>query len=199
MTDDELNKLIEESLAFDASEDPVSTYPHRLEMAAGLENILYRCADCGELYTTKGVGNELVCTACGAKHRLNRQYLFDDDMHSIGAYYDRIKALEKQAFPAFRLETDVNTVIFRDTGRYRTKEKGHCVLSEEGFSYRSDSTAFTIGFDALPALPFSVNAEFETYYQGDQYYFYPVENRRQVVRWALIVDMMKELRDEEKQ
>ena len=199
MTDDELNNLIEESLAFDASEDPVSTYPHRLEMAAGLENILYRCADCGALYTTKGVGNELVCTACGAKHRLNRQYLFDDDMHSIGAYYDRIKALEKQAFPAFRLETDVNTVIFRDTGRYRTKEKGHCVLSEEGFSYRSDSTAFTIGFDALPALPFSVNAEFETYYQGDQYYFYPVENRRQVVRWALIVDMMKELRDEEKQ
>ena len=72
------------------------------------------------------------------------------------------------------------------------------MLSAEGFSYRSDSVTFTIGFDALPALPFSVDAEFETYYNGDQYYFYPRENRRQVVRWALIVDIVKEMRDEEK-
>lgn len=196
MTDYALNRLIDESLAFDASEDTVSTY-RRKEMAKGLENILYRCADCGALYATSGVGNELVCSACGKVHRLNERYRFEDEPFSIGEYYARIKELEKAELSGLYLEADVKTVIFRDQGRYKTKEKGRCTLSTEGFSYRSDSVSFTIGFDALPALPFSVDSEFETYYNGDQYYFYPIENRRQVVRWALIVDLIKELRDGE--
>ena len=196
MTDDELNRLIDESLAYDESADPVGTYPQK-NKAKGLENVLYRCVDCGALYTTQSAGNELVCSACGKKHTLNERYLFDDEPFSIGAYYEKIKDMEKAELADLRLETDVDTVIFRDTGRYRTGEKGHCTLTNEGFSYRSDNVSFTLGFDALPALPFSVDAEFETYYNGDQYYFYPTENRRQVVRWALIVDLLKEMRDGE--
>ncbi len=196
MTDDALNRLIDESLAYDESADPVNTYKQK-NKAKGLETILYRCVDCGALYTTQGVGNELVCSACGKTHRLNERYLFDDEPFSIGAYYAKIKDLERAELDDLRLEADVDTVIFRDTGRYKTKEKGHCTLTKDGFSYRSDSVGFTLGFDALPALPFSVDAEFETYCNGDQYYFYPTENRRQVVRWALIVDLIKEMRDGE--
>ncbi len=199
MTDDELNRLIDETLAYDESKEPVNTYRFHPEKAKGLENVLYRCIDCGALYTLKGVGNELVCSACGKKHKLNEQYLFNEEPYSIGAYYDRIKELERNELSGFRLEADVKTVIFRDVGRYKSREKGHCVLSEAGLSYRSDREEFTIGYDALPALPFSCGKEFETYREGDLYYFYPVENRRQVVRWALIVDLMKELHDEEKQ
>lgn len=196
MTDDALNRLIDDALAYDASEETVGAFRQK-DMAKGLENVLYRCVDCGALYTTKGAGNALVCSACGREHRLNERYLFDGEPSSIGAYYARIKDLEKAELSELRLEADVDTVIYRDTGRYRTGERGHCTLTGEGFSYRSDSVCFTVGFDALPALPFSVNAEFETYYNGDLYYFYPTENRRQVVRWALIVDLIKELRDEE--
>jgi uncharacterized membrane protein YdjX (TVP38/TMEM64 family) len=196
MTDDELNRLIDEALAYDASADPVGVYKQK-DKAKGLENILYRCADCGALYTTKGVGNELICSACGKTHRLNERYLFDGEPSSIGAYYARIKDLEEAELSDLRLEADVDTVIYHDTGKYRTKEKGHCTLDRNGFTYRSARESFTIGFDALPALPFSVNTEFETYVNGDLYYFYPTENRRQVVRWALIVDLIKELRDEE--
>ncbi len=194
MTDDELNRLIEKTLSYDESVDPVNTY-RRKNMAKGLENVLYRCVDCGALYTTKGVGNELVCSACGKTHRLNERYLFEDEPFSIGAYYERIKETEKDGLSDLYLESDVKTVIFRDKGKYKTKETGRCSLNAEGFSYRSDRESFTIGFDELPALPFSCNKEFETYHNGDQYYFYPIENRRQVVRWALIVDLIKELRD----
>lgn len=196
MTDDELNRLIDEALSYDASTDPVGVYKQK-DKAKGLENILYRCADCGALYTTKGVGNELVCSACGKAHRLNERYLFDGEPSSIGAYYARIKEWEKAELSDLHLEADVDTAIYHDTGRYRTKEKGHCTLDRNGFTYRSARESFTIGFEALPALPFSVNAEFETYRNGDLYYFYPTENCRQVVRWALIVDLIKELRDEE--
>ena len=196
MTDDALNRLINEALAYDASEETVGAFRQKAK-AKGLENILYRCADCGALYSTKGVGSALVCSACGGEHRLNERYLFDGEPGSIGAYYAKIKDLEKAELSELHLETDVRTVIFHDSGKYKTKEQGRCTLTGEGFSYRSDSVSFTIGFDALPALPFSVNTEFETYYNGDLYYFYPTENRRQVVRWALIVDLIKELRDEE--
>ncbi len=196
MSDDALNRLIDEALAYDASEETVGAFRQK-DKAKGLENILYRCADCGALYSTKGVGSVLVCSACGGEHRLNERYLFDDEPGSIGAYYAKIKDLEKAELSELHLETDVKTVIFHDSGKYKTKEQGRCTLTGEGFSYRSDSVSFTIGFDALPALPFSVNTEFETYYNGDLYYFYPTENRRQVVRWALIVDLIKELRDEE--
>lgn len=198
MSDDELNALIDASLAFDESENPVNAY-RRKDMAKGLENVLYRCIDCGALYTVHGVGNEFVCAACGKRHAFDAHYRFTDEPYTIGEYYRRIKALEKQELSGLRLEADVNTTIFRDKGRYKTREKGHCTLDETGFSYRSESVSFTVGFDALPALPFSVDAEFETYYQGDQYYFYPTENRRQVVRWALIVDLYKELRDEKEE
>ena len=196
MSDDALNRLIDEALAYDASEETVGAFRQK-DKAKGLGNILYRCADCGALYSTKGVGSALVCSACGGEHRLNERYLFDGEPGSIGAYYAKIKDLEKAELSELHLETDVRTVIFHDSGKYKTKEQGRCTLTGEGFSYRSDSVSFTIGFDALPALPFSVNTEFETYYNGDLYYFYPTENRRQVVRWALIVDLIKELRNEE--
>mgnify|MGYP002625439102 CR=1 FL=1 len=183
-------------LRADESGEPINTYKQK-NKAKGLETILYRCIDCGALYTTEGVKNELKCTACGRAHRLNERYLFEDEPFSIGAYYAKIKEIEKAELDDLHLETDVDTVIFRDKGRYKTKEKGHCTLTKDGFSYRSDSTEYTVGFDALPALPFSVNAEFETYINGDQYYFYPTENRRQVVRWALTVDLIREMRDGE--
>lgn len=198
MSDAELNRLIDETLAFDASETPTTVY-HKKDMAKGLETVLYRCIDCGALYTTRGEGNALVCTACGKTNRLNERYLFDEVPFSIGAYYEAIKDMERAELDSVRLEADVDTVIFRDTGRYRTKEKGHCTLTKDGFSYRSDSTDCTIGLDALPALPFSCDAEFETYINGDLHYFYPRENRRQVVRWALIADLLWELGHEEKQ
>ena len=196
MSEDALNALIESTLAYDESAAPENTYQQK-NRAKGLENILYRCADCGALYATQSNDNTLCCSACGAKHLLDERYRFTDAPFTIDAYYDRIKALEREELAGFCLETPVKTVIFHEKGRYKTRDRGVCTLSEAGFSYRSAHESFTIGFDALPALPFSCNEEFEVYHNDDLYYFYPETNRRQVARWALIVDLWKELRDGE--
>ena len=198
MTDAELDALIDAALRYDESENPIGTFRQK-DMAKGLENVLYRCADCGALYGTEGVGNTLVCSACGKTRRLNERYLFEDAPFSIGAYYGRIRELERDELSSLHLETDVKTVIFRDTGRYATREKGRCTLTPDGFSYCSARESFTVGFDKLPALPFSCGKEFETYHNGDLYYFYPTENRRQAARWALLVDLIRETRDEKGQ
>jgi hypothetical protein len=46
----------------------------------------------------------------------------------------------------------------------------------------------------LEALAFSCDEEFELYYEKEQYYFYPKENRRQVTRWGLIADLYRKER-----
>ncbi len=198
MTPAELDDLIAATLRYDDAVDPINTY-RQTDLAEGLENLLYRCADCGALYATKGVKNELVCSACGAAHRLNGNYRFDGEPETIGAYYDRIKEWERKELDHLKLEAPVDAVYFSDTGRFRTKDSGVCTLTKDGFTYRSDGDqSFSVGFDVLEALPFSCAAEFETYRQNTLFYFYPKENPRQAARWALLADLLKEKYDAEK-
>lgn len=197
MSDDELNSLIEESLYHDASKDIIVNKYLQKDKAEGLEQVLYRCAFCGELYTTKGVGNDFICSSCGKKLTLDETYHFTEEPYTIGDYYDMIEDLERKDLDTICLKEDVDTVIFSEKGRYRTKEKGTCTLSKEGFSYSSGDNSFSVGFDKLSALPFSCGKEFETYNGDRLYYFYTVRNKVQVVRWALLADLFKEKADEQ--
>ena len=47
----------------------------------------------------------------------------------------------------------------------------------------------------LQALAFSCGEEFELYRGDDLYYFYPEENRDQTVRWAMIVDLYRRVKN----
>ena len=193
----QLEQAIVEAISCDASEQPTNRYKTK-NKAKGLENILYRCADCGELYTTAADGSDLVCSACGARHHLDESYLFADSAKSIPAYYDRIKELERAELDSFELRTQVDTKIFSEDKRRPRKEHGECTLTNDGFSYTSDKVSFTIPISKLPALAFSCGEEFELYYQKELYYFYPVKERRQTARWALITDLMYEVRNEKR-
>ncbi len=193
MEADELDRIIASTLFTDASETPCGSFPQR-NKAVGLENILYRCADCGSLYTTIGKGNDLICTKCGSKHTLNEKYHFTGQIKTIGEYYDRIRQLEQPTLDSFELKTKVRTKIFQSgTGKHRT-ESGECILNPQSFSYKSDSTDFKLLVKNMDALAFSCAKEFETYNGNDLMYFYPEENRQQVARWALLVDMMAQRR-----
>ena len=203
MEAEELDRIIDEGISYDESLAPVNTYPQK-DKAVGLEKLLYRCIDCGALYTTKGEGNELVCSACGKARHLGDDYRFTDEPFTIDAYYERIKALERAEYEAngLRLEADVRTVIFSEKGRYRTKDRGHCTLTPEGLEYRSERESFSIDISMLPALPFSCGTEFEAYHDDKLYYFYPDgedENPTQTVRWALFVDLLEEMKHETKE
>ncbi len=195
MSDDEFKELMDSMIYHDASLNVVNKYPQK-DKAEGLEQVLYRCAFCGSLYTTKGVKNDFICSACGKKLHFNEDYHFTEEPHTIGEYYDRIIELEKKELDSLDFRAEVDTVIFSEEGRYRTKEQGVCTLNKDGFSYSSAAHSFSVGYDLLPALPFSCGKEFETYHDEKLFYFYPKENRIQVARWALIVDLIKELSDE---
>lgn len=193
MSAEELEKIIENTLFNDASENPNRLFPQK-DKAKGLENILYRCIDCGSLYTTKGIGNDLVCTSCGSKHSIDENYHFTTEPSTISGYYDKIKALEAADLDNLDLHAKVRTKVFAENGKVIRKERGECTLNLLGLSYKSDTTEFLVRMENMPALAFSCGTEFEVYHNGDLYYFYPVENPQQTARWALLVDMFAERR-----
>ena len=193
MTDEELNALIAETLYNDASENTLCSYPQK-NKAEGLENLLYRCVDCGALYSMRAEGNSLVCTACGSVHKLNERYRFEEAPYTIPAWYERIRDAEKPELDTLSLSAAVRTVIHGRDGGPKREEKGECTLDSKVFSYRSEKTSFDIPTEKLPALAFSCGKEFELYHDGELYYFYPLEQPRQVARWALAVDLLAERR-----
>ena len=194
MTNSEVEKAVSETLYTDANRTLIDTYPQP-DKAVGLEGLLYRCSDCGALYTTKGHGNTLVCSACGARHTLNEKYLFEDSGKSIADFYDAIKAQESPELDSFELYTKVKTKIFGEFGGPIRWENGECYLNAREFRYHSPKEDFTIPVEEMPALAYSCNEEFELYHNNELHYFYPEENRQQVSRWALLVDMLAERRN----
>lgn len=194
LEDEELEIIIKDTLYNDAwqSNNTLFLQPDK---ARGLENLLYRCPDCNGLYTTRSFGNTITCTSCKASHTLDNRYRFKDAPWTVSEWYDRIKDAERKELDCTTLSAKVNTRIFSEDGGLR-KEKGECVLNKDGFSYKSDSMEFSLGLDMLPALAFSCAKEFELYYGKDLCYFYPEENPQQVARWALIVDILNERKDE---
>ena len=197
MPEEELNAEISELLYNDASEHVICRYPQR-NKAAGLEGILYRCADCGALYSAKGRGNRLVCEKCGSIHTLDEHYRFTEPPCTIGAWYDLIREAEEKELDTLSLHAAVRTLIHGKDGGKNRKEKGECFLTPDAFTYRSQNIEFSIPTEKLPALAFSCGEEFELYHEGELYYFYPVEQPQQVARWALAVDLMSERRRGEK-
>ena len=191
MTDGELQALIASALAFDESEAQQTLYPQK-DKAVGLENVLYRCADCGALYATEGVGNDLICRACGSVRTLDDRYRFTSGPAPIGDYYERIKAMERAELSALHLEVPVRAVMYREKRPRKVRSEGVCTLTAEAFSFRSAAEDLSVPLSLLPALPFSCDEEFETYFHDNLYYFYPKENRRQAARWALLVDLLNE-------
>ncbi len=190
-TADELNDLIETSLYNDASQNEEQTYPQP-GRAKGLENLLYRCADCGAFYTTVGRNNSLFCSACGAEYHLNRHYRFDRAPDTISNYYKMQEKAEEKVLDSICLEAPVKTKVFGPNGKRLYRETGECRLTPEGFFYRSKRESFMIPMERLAALPYSCGEEFEVYQKDNLYYFYPLENKQQVVRWALLVDLFND-------
>ena len=197
MTDEELNRKIAQTLYGDASKDLLCEYPQK-DKARGLGNLLYRCCDCGALYTTVDSGNELACTACGGCHTLNHQYNFTDAPYSIPGWYDRIKDMEQAELDSFRLEAAVRTRIYAASGKKDREEKGLCTLTPDVFTYRSERISFSVPTENLPGLAFSCGLEFELYHEGELYFFYPERQPQQAARWALAVDLLSERRREQK-
>ena len=193
LTEAELDELIRAELYNDASAGGQTVWPQK-DKAVGLDTLLYRCADCGALYRTLGVGSELRCLCYGRVHRLDERYRFTDAPYTIPGWYDAIRRMEAEELDALSLRAAVKTKIFGADGGPVRWETGECSLDTEAFRYVSETHSFEIPAEKLPALAFSCGEEFELYHDNELHYFYPLEEPKQVARWALAVDLLAERR-----
>lgn len=199
MTVEEINKVIEENLAYNDFEfaDVAQINYKSKNKAKGLENILYYCPKCHKEYTLTSEGNIIKCSHCGFSLEIQDNYSFNDNEYNIKNIHDWYSIIEKYENKNIEngIELSCEVKVKRFNFRNNTKEEGYgkCHLDNDKFSFLgniNNDIHFEIPIKQLKALAFSVNEEFECYYNDELYYFYPNNNSKQCVKWALLVDEM---------
>ncbi len=194
MSRTELADIIRENLSYNEFSRTISEFraPNKAE---GLHRILYLCPHCRTLYSNRSHGNTLTCTHCGKKYTIGRDYRFDDEeIPTIYDYYARIREIEKEKLEEVQLDIPVDVKIFKDQVKTVRKEKGVFHLDHEKVYFKSEISDlyFEYSISGLEGIAYSVNEEFELYYEGELYYFYPPKDQRIVcTRVALLFELLK--------
>ena len=205
MSVNEINDLINESIKyndFDFALENNLQYVSKTK-AEGLENVLYYCPKCHKEFSFKTKGNNITCSHCGFELHINNNYQFDDNefnIKNIHEFYELIKEYEKEQLKNdnYTLSCDVKIKKFNfKNKKFNEKGIGKCTLNKNEFTYSGNLKVsnFTINLNTLKALAFSCGEEFECYYNDELYYFYPITNKQQCAKWAMIVDIINEGND----
>lgn len=202
MSVDEINNIINECITYNdftyAKENNI-VYKAK-NKAQGLENVLYHCPHCHNEYTIKTENNKVYCSHCGFNVEIDEHYSFTNNelnINNIHDWYQKMIENEKESInnKKVNLSCEVTVKRFNFTNKkLNSTGTGICTLTNEGFSFsgKVNDTDITFKHDIknLRGLAFSAGEEFECYYNDELYYFYPVTNRQQCTKWALIVDEM---------
>ena len=200
MDADALTEIIRENLSYNEFHGERQIYKSKRK-AEGLSGILYLCPHCGGIYTNVSYRNTLKCTACGKEYHIADDYRFEeDDIKDICEYYGRIKEIEKKNLSEIRFDIPVDVEIYRHNEKTVDREKGVFHFDNEKVFFRSEITDlfFEYSTDILEGIAYSVNKEFEMYYQNDLYYFYPSKDDRAIcTRVALLYELLKGAKNHE--
>lgn len=204
---EEINKIINDNISYNDFEYARKTnqvYKSNEKML-GAETILYHCPKCHQEYVLESHGNKLSCRKCGFEVEAMDNYSFKDNelkIKDFSDYYARIVKYEESQISenGVYLETLVKVKKFNfKTNTYDIPGNGKCVLTSDSFSFEGvvdgKECEFSTPIKEFRALAFSANEEFECYFDEELYYFYPVENRLQCAKWALIVDILNKEED----
>ena len=195
MSVEEVHDVIQESLSFNEF-DNLNIKMKSGNKAKGLENILYRCKDCGELYSTYSKGNYFGCSKCGKKYEIlpNYQFKENNDSPNIHDYYQDMKKIEMLEIDKINLDVPVDVKIYTDNKKKFRTEKGMFHFDKDKVYFKSSISDlyFEYSTSQLEGIAYSVNEEFEMYYNDELYYFYPdISNRKVCTRIALLFEANK--------
>ena len=201
MSLNELEDAIKKSLShneFDYSSENEYKSKHKAE---NLETVLYKCPKCGRDYHMHSDGNQLNCE-CGMHLEIDNHYHFmknEYNFRDIHDYYEWIKSEEsKVVFESDNeiISQEVEVARFNFANKTKVTGYGKCTITKEGFSFdgivNDEYLTFTNSLSSLQALAFSVNEEYECYYNNELYYFYPKDNKLSCTKIALIYDILSE-------
>lgn len=202
MTADEIDNYINENIKvnnFEYAREKNYTYRSR-NKAKGLENILHLCPNCKKEFTIETHQNVVECAHCDMQLTIKDNYSFEENalrITDIHHFYQLNKEYQKEQLnDDFYLETEVKVKKLDLVSKKNDKSgNGKCILTKESFEFigtiNEEAVEFKIPIRVLKALAFSCGEEFECYYNDFLYYFYPY-NKKECVKWAMIVDILNE-------
>ncbi|MFA5561991.1 MAG: lysophospholipid acyltransferase family protein [Eubacteriales bacterium] len=166
------------------------------DMTLGLDGILYRCPRCQAEFTLSTRDGHITCP-CGLDATLNEYYRLE------GAPFERINDWflwqQNRIRLTERLESPVRVGAVDERGNMDfAAGEGRVTLDGERFTFEGtvfgEPLSFVRATATLGAFPITVAQEFDVYYGGKLYYFYPRPDRRQVVKWVSYLDRVNQER-----
>lgn len=197
---DEINDIINEGIRyneFDYILENGLTFKDK-KKALGLENVLYMCPKCHKEFKIETSGNQIKCAECGFNLEIMENYHFNQNelnITNIHDWYNLIKQTELNKLDDLYLECDVKVHKYNiDNKKLDEDGFGKCILTNKSFKFVGNLKVkeFEIDIVSLRALAFSTGVEFECYHDSELYYFYPLKDRAQCAKWALLVDLLVE-------
>ncbi len=188
-------------------------YVGKLPNAHGINNILYKCPECGEEYTLRVEGDTVVCEHCGFSVRVNEYYdLVDASSAScpedIDKWYkwQRRGVREEIKDDGFELSLEGSLCTLKTDKLRKAPHNrkilsvGRASLTARGLTFagvlNGEPRDFTFDAKSLYSLTFSTKGFLEFYYNNDYYMFIPDSCERTLIKWTLASEEIHNLYDE---
>ncbi|MBQ8432939.1 MAG: 1-acyl-sn-glycerol-3-phosphate acyltransferase [Clostridia bacterium] len=174
MSVEELDDVLKEAFSFDqfAWQREQGVEIREPFRADGLERILYKCAACGKEGTTRGVGTELSCSACGKTYhmdtlgRLVAREGKTEFSHIPDWYRWERECVRKELEDgSYRLDTPVTVGMLVDHKALYMVGEGHLLHTTEGFLLTGCSGE--LRYEQKPLATHSLNSDYYWYEIGD--------------------------------
>ncbi len=206
---EELKKRIDGALYYDEfawlETHPEIHYKSK-KLAEGLENILFRCPNCGAVCSLTTKGHTIRCTACGQTHVLNDRYGFTENkpFDNFATWYEwQSEELKKEILgnPDYQLKSKVELRHGSKKGDALTRHagEGECILDRTGLTYRGTEDGEQIEkrfpMANIYRILFGAGQNFEIY-EGKEIWFFVPEDKRSSVIWYVASAILKQETEE---
>jgi len=174
------------------------------KVAEGVEYVLHKCPKCQREFTLRSEDDRLYCEACGNAVRMNQYLMFEPEavdtvfFDGIDRWYDFQKEslVAEISDPAFAL-TAQTELLFAEPDKYgyQHQGEGELRLTREAITYtgtvKGEEVSLIFPMQNIPMIPYAANEYIEVAVREDIHRFV-LENRRQMMKWAMAVRQIRD-------
>lgn len=196
---------------FQWNKEKLYSYPSKKGNAEGLENIIYICPKCKKEFFMTTEKDDIVCTSCGNRIRVEDTYALSPVGDSVMPYRDlvewynsqRVFVKEQIATPGFRCSYFCRIgMLAKNKPRKNPildRGEGELVIDATGITYhgtfQGEMTTLFFDISAVPSFYFIPGKHNILCYQKEYYVFAPVTAPEQTVRYMMMVEELHNLVD----